>query len=88
MERFPVNFGSELAGKSFEDIFENHPKWVACVEFSWTDSCSGLFDRFRTYILERLSDPASRTSHEDRCRTYVSTLTIKKIPEYLLKYKC
>ena len=88
MERFPDNFGKELAGKSFEYIFENHPKWVACVELAWTDQCTGFFKQFRTYILDRLSDPASRQSHEDRCRTYVSTLTLKNLPEYLLKYKC
>ena len=86
MQRFPENFGNELAGKSFEDIFQYFPKWVACVELTWTDNCTGLFEEFRSYILLRLQDPVSRIEHEQRCQEYVKTLTLKQLPSYLIKY--
>ena len=86
MDRFPDNFGIELAGLTFDEIFEKHPKWVACVSEMWTDKCTGLFKRFRKYILLRLKDDLSRIEHEQRCHKYVNSLTNRNIPEYLLKY--
>jgi hypothetical protein len=86
MERFPVEFGMDLAGKTFEDIFEHFPKWVACVELTWTDNCTGLFKRFREFILLRLQDPISRIEHDNRCQEFVKTLKRDTVPQYLLKY--
>jgi hypothetical protein len=84
MQRFPDNFGNELAAKSFEDIFEYFPKWVACVEHTWTENCTGLFKEFREYIALRLKDSESRKAHDKRCYDYVKPL--KHIPGYLLGY--
>jgi len=86
MQRFPEDFGTELAGKSFEEIFTEFPKWVACVEHTWTENCTGLFEEFRNYILLRLQDPVSRIEHDQRCYDYVKTLTLQKMPSYLIKY--
>jgi len=86
MERFPDDFGIELAGKTFEDIFNYFPKWVACVEHTWTDNCTGLFKRFREYIMLRLKDPVSRIEHEKRCYEFVKTIKSEKLPMYLVKY--
>ena len=86
MPKFPKNFGSELAGMSFSEIFEQKPKWVECCDACWTAVCTGLFLDFKIFIKLRLTDPISRTEHEFRCREYVKTLDTKKIPEYLLKY--
>ena len=86
MDRFPENFGIELAGLTFEQIFENHPKWIACVADNWTDNCTGLFKKFRNYVLLRLKDDLSRIEHEQRCYKYVRTLDQSNLPPYLIKY--
>jgi hypothetical protein len=86
MPKFPKNFGSELAGMSFEEIFKSKPKWVECCDACWTAGCTGMFLDFKIFIKLRLTDPISRTEHEFRCREYVKTLDTKKIPEYLVKY--
>ena len=86
MREFPENFGNELAGMDFEDVFEKQPKWVECVYSTWTEKCTGLFLEFQLFVKLRLSDPISKCEHEFRCREYVKTLASNKIPEYLLKY--
>ena len=86
MGEFPENFGTELAGMDFEDVFEKCPKWIECVYSMWTDNCTGLFLEFQQFVKMRLSDPISKTEHEFRCREYVKTLAFDKIPEYLVKY--
>ena len=88
MERFPDDFGIELAGLSFDEIFEQFPKWVECVSEHWTDNCTGLFLKFRNYILLRLKDDISRIKHTQRCYEYVKTLKDSNLPEYLIKYAC
>ena len=86
MERFPDNFGNELAGMSFEEIFEDSPKWIECVRDTWTDSCTGIFLRFRNYVMLRFKDIISVTEHESRCRAFVNNLSKDKIPCYMIKY--
>jgi hypothetical protein len=86
MERFPSNFGTDLAGLSFNEIFDQQPKWVEYVSELWTDNCTGLFLDFRNYIILRLKDPISRSEHEQRCHEYVKTMKIRQLPEYLVKY--
>jgi hypothetical protein len=86
MSKFPENFGTELSGKDFSQVFETCPKWVECVRETWTDNCTGLFLEFQQFITLRLADIVSRTEHETRCREYVKTLKPEKVPEYLLKY--
>ena len=83
---FPENFGTELAGLEFEQVFLKHPKWVECVDTCWTENCTGLFLEFYQFIKLRLDDPLSRFAHENRCEKYVKKLKKDKIPEYLLKY--
>lgn len=85
MGSFPKNFGNELCGMTFEEIFEQKPKWVECVAETWGD-CTGLFLEFKQFIKMRLTDPISQTEHEFRCREFVKTLDANKIPEYLIKY--
>ena len=87
MDRFPENFGIELAGLSFDEIFKKHPKWIACVSELWTDNCTGLFKKFRNYVMLRLKDDLSRIEHEQRCYKFVQSLGARKeIPVYLIKY--
>ena len=86
MQSFPKDFGIELAGLSFDEIFEKHPKWVECVSQLWTDNCTGLFKDFRNYILHRLYDDICRIEHKQRCHKYVKSLNTRNIPEYLVKY--
>jgi hypothetical protein len=86
MFKFPENFGNELAGMTFNDIFERKPKWVECCHATWTKNCTGLFLEFKKFIKLRMTDLISRTEHEFRCREYVKTLDANKIPEYLIKY--
>ena len=86
MGEFPENFGNELAGMDFEDIFEKHPKWIECVASTWTENCTGIFLEFLDFVKMRLSDSISKLEHEFRCSEYVKTLAPNKIPEYLLKY--
>ena len=86
MGEFPKNFGNELAGMDFEDVFEKKPKWIECVNSTWTENCTGLFLEFLQFVKLRLSDPVSKIEHEFRCREYVKTLAPNKIPEYLVKY--
>mgnify|MGYP006178586631 CR=1 FL=1 len=85
MKRFPENFGTELAGVSFEELFEQHPKWVEYIAALWTADCTGLFKELRAYVLLRLKDPISKAEHEQRCSEYVRSLTTE-IPTYLVKY--
>ena len=86
MDKFPKDFGNELAGMSFEDLFEKSPKWVEYVDDMWTDDCTGLFRKLRDYILLRLKDPVSKAEHEARCAEYVKSLKETDVPPYLLKY--
>ena len=86
MGKFPEKFSTELSGMDFEDVFEKYPKWVECVDATWTDNCTGLFLDFQQFVKLRLLNPISKTEHEFRCREYVKTLAHDKIPEYLLKY--
>ena len=60
MQRFPENFGNELAGMSFADLFETQPKWVEYVNDLWTDDCTGLFKKLRDYVLLRMKDHISK----------------------------
>jgi hypothetical protein len=85
MPRFPEEMG-ELAGMTFEDVFEKCPKWVEFVDSSWTDNCTGLFAEFQTFVKLRLENPISKIKHEHRCEKYVKTQKGKKLPEYLVKY--
>ena len=83
---FPENFGTELAGLTFEEVFQKHPKWIACCDLTWTENCTGLFEQFYKFVKNRLQDPLSRFEHENRLEVYVKKLDVSKIPEYLLKY--
>ena len=69
--KFPDNFGTDLAGLTFCEVFEMHPKWIECVRETWTSNCTGLFLEFLQYVRLRLVDPISVDQHEDRCRKYV-----------------
>ena len=86
--RFPDNFGQELAGLTFDEVFLQHPKWIAFVSNSWTNDCTGLFLHFLRFVRAQLSDDGLRASHEARCRAFVRTLEAanSKIPSYLAKY--
>ena len=86
MGRFPENFGNVLSGLDFEDVFEEHPKWICCCDETWTDGCTGLFLEFKNFVKLRLQNPISKAEHESRCREYVKTLKPDKIPEYMIKY--
>ena len=83
--KFPDNFGTDLAGLTFDEAFELHPKWIECVRETWTSNCTGLFLEFLEYVRLRLVDPISVDQHEDRCRKYVKKCK-KNLPDYLLKY--
>ena len=82
--KFPDKFGTDLAGLTFCEVFELHPKWIECVRTTWTDNCTGLFLEFLQYVRLRLVDPISVDQHEDRCRQYVKGK--KNLPDYLVKY--
>ena len=74
MERFPEDFGNELSGITFDELFKSHPKWIEYVADMWTDECTGLFQRLRKYVLLRLKDPVAKSEHEDRCTKLVKDL--------------
>ena len=84
MDRFPKDFGNELSGLTFDELFEKHPKWIEYVADMWTDDCTGIFKRLREYVLLRMQDPISRSEHEARCVAFVKNLP--DVPPYLLKY--
>ena len=86
MQRFPKDFGNELAGLSFEELFENNPKHIEYIADLWTDDCTGLFKELRDYVLLRLQDPASLAEHQHRCSEYVKTIKPDEVPVYLIKY--
>jgi hypothetical protein len=84
--KFPENFGIELAGMTFEEVFKTKCKWIECVSHTWRSDCTGFFKEFHQFVMLRLMDPISRSNHEERCRYYVKTLDEKDIPSYLKKY--
>ena len=87
MTRFPDEFGHELAGCSFENVFISHPKWIECVRSCWTDQCTGFFLEFKRFVDTKLEDPSLVAEHEARCRIYVKSLESSKLPSYLKKYR-
>ena len=91
MTRFPINFGHDLAGLSFVEVWKQHPKWIAFVAASWTNDCTGLFLEFLQFVRARMTDDRMRVDHENRCEEYVrELLAIKpdgKLPSYLEKYR-
>jgi hypothetical protein len=84
--KFPENFGTELAGLTFDEVFKRQPKWIECVSQTWKDDCTGFFKEFHQFVMLRLMDPISRANHQERCRYYVKTLAKDDIPGYLIKY--
>ena len=92
MTRFPENFGHELAGLSFEQVWKQHPKWIAFVATCWTNDCSGLFLEFLQFVRARMADDEMKLEHEKRCVEYVRELLVvkpdSKLPSYLEKYLC
>ena len=85
MDSFPDDMGKELGGKTFAQVFETNPKIIEFVSATWTDSCTGLFKRFRIYVTERLKHPDEKASHVKRCKEYVKGDAV--IPRYLNKYR-
>ena len=92
MGRFPDNFGHELAGMSFEEVWDEHPKWISFVTTCWTDNCSGLFLEFLQFVRNRMADDDMKLDHEKRCLEFVRELLVVKpdseLPSYLEKYRC
>ena len=87
MQRFPEGFGTEINGKSFNEILVECPKWVEFARTRWNDNCTGMFLEFLQFIRAQFTDPAIVKIHEERCREYVKSLELVDIPTYLLKYK-
>ena len=84
---FPKEMGPVLGGRTFSDVFQNDPKWIECVDGTWTDNCSGIFEKFFHFIKTKLKDPTARKQHHQRCRSFVNTLSPDKVPPYLIKYR-
>jgi|TARA_B110000196_G_C20963239_1_gene575040 hypothetical protein len=87
MMQFPTDMGGDFAGLSFQQAFEQCPKWVEFVRTMWTENCTGIFLEFYKYVHLTLKISHECDAHEDRCIKYVKTLDESKIPKYLIKYK-
>ena len=83
---FPMELGSELGGRRFEEVFQTMPKIIEFVDSSWEDNCTGVFRLFYEFVKRRLKNPLVRAQHNNRCREYVKGKNTKKLPRYLLKY--
>ena len=81
--KFPKIMGNELSGMTFLEIFETKPKIVEYVSSCWT-SATGVFEEFRSFIIDKLSSSSARAEHEARCREFVKTH--EELPQYMLKY--
>ena len=86
-QRFPDNFGMELAGLSFDDMFVKHPKWVEYICSTWTENCTGLFKDLLEYVQCQMEDPVLKAEHEERCRQWVKSVReTQPMPPYMIKY--
>ena len=83
--RFPDGFG-DLGGKTFQEVFDTHPKWIECVRATWTENCTGLFLEFYNYVHATLKIPHELENHEIRCMEYVKDNNPSDLPKYLLNY--
>ena len=90
MERFPDDFAGELQGLTFDEVLNDHPRWIEFVRSCWTENCTGLFLDFLNYVRMRMEQDCVREAHERRCVEYVRTLLARnpdvKLPSYLVKY--
>ena len=81
---FPQGFG-DLRGKTFDEIFNNDPKNTEFVYKCWDrKGCTGVFRELYDYVIKRMSIPAEREAHAQRCIEYCKTAD--RIPDYLNKY--
>ena len=82
---FPQGFG-DFRGKTFEEVFNEDPKNTQFVYKCWHRvGCTGLFLEFYDYVHQRMSIPAEKEAHAQRCIEYCRNTT-DEIPNYLIKY--
>ena len=85
---FPGSMGGHMAGLSFSDAFENFPNFTEFVYVLWIkERCTGVFREYLDYIFKRLSIPAEKESHRERCKNFVADKDKKDIASYMRKYK-
>ena len=83
--RFPNDFG-RMGGKTFIEVLEQEPD---IIEFCWLlwqkNQCTGVFEKFKLYVDNKLKIESNLSAHEDRCISWVKNNN-GKIPSYMLKY--